>query len=125
MAEATKILVVEDDMIIQMFIQRTLAEGGYSIIGEARSGEEALALTIEHNPALILMDIGIVGGYDGIEAARRILTSHDVKIVFMTGNSDAATIARAKQVSDNPFIFKPIDEVHLLQRVADLLKDQL
>ncbi|CAA6814619.1 MAG: Response regulator receiver domain-containing protein [uncultured Aureispira sp.] len=111
--EGKKIFIVEDDMIIQMFIERILENLGLNIIGEARTGDETLAFLEQEHPDFILMDIGLAGNKDGIETAEIINQKYQIPIIFLTGNSDKPTLARAKKTNPIGFINKPIDEASL------------
>lgn len=108
-----KIFIVEDDMIIQMFIERILSNLGLTIIGEARTGDEVIEFLKTQQPDFILMDIGLAGNKDGIETAQIINQSYDIPIIFLTGNSDKPTLERAKKTNPIGFINKPIDETSL------------
>ncbi|MGH1339682.1 MAG: response regulator [Aureispira sp.] len=108
-----KIFIVEDDMIIQMFIERILSNLGLTIIGEARTGDEVIEFLTKQQPDFILMDIGLAGNKDGIETAQIINQSYDIPIIFLTGNSDKPTLERAQKTNPIGFINKPIDETSL------------
>jgi two-component system, response regulator PdtaR len=116
-----KVLIVEDEFIIQLFIARTLRKGGLEIVGEASSSEEAILIIDKNRPDLILMDIGIKGALDGIEAARFINSVHRIPIAFITGNSDLKTLERASSVHPLAILFKPLDERRLFDKVQELL----
>ena len=118
-----KILVVEDDMIIQMFISKVLSDAGFDVIGEVRTSAEVLDFVEKHDTDLILMDIGIAGPVDGIETANIVRKKFNTPIIFITGNSDQSTIERAKQSSPIDFIFKPIDEQRLKRRLIELNRE--
>lgn len=110
MSEKLKILVVEDDMIIQMFISKTISMAGDEVIGEARNSSEVLQFVKHSKPDLIFMDIGISGKVDGIETAKKLNEFYDIPLIFITGNSDQSTIERAKKANPIDILFKPIDE---------------
>ncbi|MFT5778287.1 MAG: response regulator of citrate/malate metabolism [Crocinitomicaceae bacterium] len=114
-----KIVVVEDDMIIQMFIARVLQTAGFKVVGEARKCSQVLIIVEETKPDLILMDIGLSGDKDGIETAEILMEKFDIPIIFITGNSDAYTLNRAKKVNPVGIIFKPIDENQLRERIIN------
>lgn len=118
--EVRKIFVVEDDLIIQLFITKTLERAGYEVVGDARSGKDTLALLENVKPDLILMDISLVGDMNGVETAHEVNNRHQIPVVFMTGNADDATIEKAKETNPLGFIFKPIDENHLLKKLEEL-----
>jgi two-component system, response regulator PdtaR len=105
-----KIFIVEDDMIIQMFIERILGNLGLSVIGEARTCAETLSFLENSTPDFILMDIGLAGDKDGIETAEIINELYQIPIIFLTGNSDKPTLDRANKTNPIGFINKPIDE---------------
>ncbi len=113
-----KILVVEDDMIIQMFISKTIKMGGDEVIGEARNSSEVLHFVKNCKPDLILMDIGISGEIDGIETAKLLNKSYCIPLIFITGNSDESTIERAKKTNPVDILFKPIDESKLKDNLS-------
>ena len=115
-----KILVIEDDMIIQLFITKVLKSEGYEISGKGRSCEQALQSIAEQIPDLILMDIGIAGGKDGIETAEIINKDHNIPIIFMTGNSDSSTTERALATNPVEILLKPIDEGNLKHKLNQL-----
>ncbi|MBM4242166.1 MAG: response regulator, partial [Euryarchaeota archaeon] len=75
-----KILVVEDDAIASMDIQRTLQLWGYEVVAVASSGEEAVEITEELKPDLILMDVVLKGEMDGIDAAHKIIEILDIPV---------------------------------------------
>ena len=124
MSTAKRILVVEDDMIIQMFISRVLSLAGFKIAGEARNSTDALRLAELMQPDLVLMDIGLMGKMDGIETARAMNRMFDFPILFITGNSDEATINKARDVKHLGFVFKPIDEDRLLSMVEQVFSEE-
>jgi DNA-binding NarL/FixJ family response regulator len=61
------------------------ATPGFAVIGEAESGEEAVDLFEQLTPGLVLMDINLGNGINGIEATRRITTAHpDAKVILLS-----------------------------------------
>lgn len=121
----SKILMVEDDMIIAADISMQLTKFGYEVIGICTRGEDALT-TIENNrPDLILMDIVLIGKMNGIEAAQVILENFQIPLIFLTSNSDDATFQQAITAKPYAFISKPFQKSDLertikltLQRIA-------
>ena len=103
------ILVVEDELIVALDIQRKLRLMGYRTTTAAASGEEALRRIGEHLPDLILMDIKISGDMDGIETARAIRSRYDVPVIYLTAHADEATLERAKTTSPFGYIVKPFE----------------
>ena len=67
-----RILIVEDERIVALDLQRRLARYGYDVVGVASSGDEAVHKALSSSPDLILMDVQLQGVPDGIEASTRI-----------------------------------------------------
>ena len=65
-----KIVIVEDDLIIRLFINKVLSSMGYNIVGEARESNEAINVIKKTIPDIVLLDIGISGEKDGIQTHR-------------------------------------------------------
>ncbi|MFT6502986.1 MAG: DNA-binding NarL/FixJ family response regulator [Crocinitomicaceae bacterium] len=115
-----RILIAEDDMIIQMYLSLVLTKAGYTIVGEARNSEQVLRLAKEKEPDLIILDIGLDGSVDGIDTAEELTQFCRIPFLFLTGNSDESTIKRAKLAGPIGFVFKPIDEVRLVDVIKSL-----
>lgn len=114
-----KLFIVEDDFIIQFYIERIAQKLGYEIVGRARSLTEVEELLKEFKPDLILLDIGLQGEKDGIDIAELINKEYKIPFVFMTGNSDQFTIDRALKTNPLGFIYKPIDEYGLIDKLVE------
>ena len=104
-----RILIVEDEAIVAMDLKLHLQDLGYGVSGLASSGEEAIALAGSLKPALVLMDISLGTGMDGIEAARHV-QALGIPVVFLTAFADDATLARAKDAAPYGYLLKPFDE---------------
>ena len=117
----TKILIVEDEAVIGMHIQNTLIKLGYEVCDCVTSGEEAIRMASELKPDLILMDIILQSGMDGIEAAKIIKDTHGIPVVYMTGNADVQTITRARETSPHGYVLKPINVLHLFSTIDTVL----
>ena len=117
-----KILVVEDEGIVSIDIRNILKQIGYSDTEAAFSAEEALEKIKECSPDLILMDIGLKGEIDGIEAAKIIKEKHNIPVAFLTGYADENTLGRAKSAEPVGYIIKPIDENELKKILVEALQ---
>lgn len=116
-----KILVVEDEGIVSIDIRNMLKKLGYTITGVAFLGEEAVQKTESTQPDLVLMDIGLKGEIDGIEAAKTIRDRFHIPVVFLTGFADENTLMKAKEADPSGFIIKPIKEEELLATIKQAL----
>ncbi|HVP94604.1 MAG TPA: response regulator [Methanoregulaceae archaeon] len=109
----SNILIVDDEAIITMQLEERLTAMGYSVVGMAASGEEAISKAKVTKPDLILMDIVMPGKINGIEAAKIITEELDIPVVFVTSYADDTIIEKAKHVRPYGYIVKPFDELGL------------
>ena len=107
------ILIVDDDRTTASIMQLHLNNFGYHVAGIASSAKEAIKVARDIEPDLVLMDIRLGEGADGIDAAMAISKHMDVPIVFVTSHSDSETLRRAKIVNPVGFINKPLRESDL------------
>lgn len=107
-----KILIVEDDAIESMDIQKRLELLGYHVPYVATRGQEAIEKASELMPDLVLMDISLKGSMDGIEAAQEI-RKLDIPIIYLTAHSDEATVQKAKTTEPYGYIIKPYEHHEL------------
>ena len=108
-----RIIVVEDEAIVARDIEQQLLGLGYDLVGHATTGEQAVALTDELLPDLVLMDIQLAGDMDGIDAAQAIREQFSVPVVFLTAFAADDTLARAKLTEPFGYILKPFSEREL------------
>ncbi len=113
MGAERQILVVEDEVITAMDIQRRLKKMGYDVPVIATTGEEAIKMAKENNPDLILMDIHLYGVMDGIEAASRISSFSNIPIIYLTAYTDNMTLGRARITEPYAYIIKPFKDREL------------
>ena len=102
-----KIMIVDDDFLICEELQGIVTDLEYEVAGVADSGQAAVEMALEVKPDIILMDIVMNNGMDGIEAAGKIMESIDCAVIFVTGYGDDEIIERAKQVEPHGFLLKP------------------
>ncbi|UTB32040.1 MAG: response regulator [Methanobacterium sp. ERen5] len=117
----TKILVVEDDKIISLDIQRVLNAVGYEVPFTVSTGEDAIRFAKELLPDLILMDISLKGDMDGIHAASQI-KNLSIPIIFLTAYKNKSLIERAQDTDPYGYILKPYDEQELTLTIDMALK---
>jgi DNA-binding NarL/FixJ family response regulator len=102
-----RILVCEDDEKLAALVIETLdADGGFIVVARAENGDEAVRLTGEHAPDVVLMDIGMPG-LDGIDATRLIHANDSGQhVVIYTGSDEYAHVARAQDAGAAGFLHK-------------------
>jgi two-component system, cell cycle response regulator DivK len=118
-----KVLVVDDKEENRRLIKKILLFHAYSII-EAATGETAIELAQTELPDLILMDIRLREGIDGIEATQRLKAIPGVAripIVAITASVSPEDVQRALDSGCSGFIRKPIDIDEFPEQVAQYL----
>ncbi|MCK7583556.1 MAG: response regulator [Chromatiales bacterium] len=109
-----QILIVEDESIIAMDIQTCLERNGYSVVGQANSGEDAIEKAEELHPNLILMDITLKAEMNGIEAAAQIRAKHDLPGILLTAFANQSILEQARLTEPYGYILKPFEERDLI-----------
>jgi DNA-binding NarL/FixJ family response regulator len=109
----TSILIVEDEAIVAMDLEQRLGGLGYAVAGTVTNADDALMKAVELQPQLVLMDIALSNGSDGIEAAKRIRGKLDIPIVYLSAHADVATLERAKVTEPSGYVVKPYNEREL------------
>ena len=109
------ILLVEDDAIEAMDIQRILESEGYIVPKIASSGEEAQLILKDFKPDLILMDISLRGDIDGIKTTEIIKENYKIPVIYLTAHSEDKTVQRAKLTDPYAYLIKPFDSNELKQ----------
>ena len=108
------IIIVDDDMFMVMYLEELLAENGYHVAGSACTGEEALEVARKYHPTLVLMDVKLGTGIDGIQTSDNLRKELDIPCIFITGHDDRHLLQRAKQCRPLGYILKPLNEKQFL-----------
>lgn len=124
MEKPTKILIVEDEMVIAANISLQLSDLGYEITGILPRGEEVLAHIQTDMPDIILLDIRLKGEIDGIGTAHEIQRHFEIPIIYLTANTDDEHFNQAKETHPYAFISKPFKKLDL-QRAIELVLERV
>jgi two-component system cell cycle sensor histidine kinase/response regulator CckA len=109
----TKIMVVEDEFIVAKDLKAHLEKLGYQVTSLRATGEEAVKAVGAEQPDLILMDVVLAGGMDGVQAAEAIRGQMDIPVIFLTAYSDQETTERAKTTGPYAYLLKPFERREL------------
>lgn len=115
-------MLVEDELITALDIQRMLERIGYQVSATLSSGEEAVEKVTSIMPDLIIMDIFLSEDMDGIEATDKIIQQVDVPVIFLTANADSNTIKRADTIRHYGYLIKPIKQGDLNSIISTALQ---
>jgi DNA-binding response OmpR family regulator len=101
-------LIVEDEILIALDLERAMTDLGYEVCGIAASDSRARTLAMKDHPDIVLMDVCLSGGREGIETGRWLRKVCGALVVFVTSQTDANTVQRIhEQVPGAPVVPKP------------------
>jgi CheY-like chemotaxis protein len=113
-----RILIVEDDAIIAMYLAMLVVDFGHTVCGTADSASGAIEQAADHRPDLVLMDIRLAKGSSGIDAAWELRARHGLRCIFLSANLDELTKLSLASLNPVDFIGKPVLPV-LLKRALE------
>ncbi|UYQ62931.1 response regulator [Streptomyces peucetius] len=103
---AVRILLCDDHAVVRAGLLALIgSEADIEVVGEAGSGEEAVAMAAKLKPDVVLMDLQLGAGIDGVEATRRI-ASPDVHVLVLTTYDTDADITRAIEAGATGYLLK-------------------
>ena len=108
MSNPPKVMVVEDEAIIALDIQRQLTTAGFAVAGKAQTAEAAFQEIERQHPDIVLMDIRLKGEMDGVQAAAIIRSRYALPVVYLTAHTDGVTLKRAQDTEPFGFLVKPL-----------------
>jgi DNA-binding NarL/FixJ family response regulator len=108
-----QILVVDDDHTTANVMQLYLENFGFEVPETAHSGADAIEKAKKLKPDLVLMDIFLGKGLDGIDAAEAIMKRLLIPVIYVTAHSDEKTLERAQRTNPYGFINKPLRDTDL------------
>src|SRR5438874_8799208 len=116
---AASVVSVEDDPIVRADLRLVLEDAGFSVCADTGDGVEAIELAREHEPDVILLDLGLAR-LDGVETARRILAERTVPIVALTGRSRRLA-QEAIDAGAHSYVLKPFVEEEVVGKLIDAI----
>lgn len=116
------VLIVEDEIFLALELEDAMADLGFHVAGLAPTPDRARSLAQSEVPDLVLMDVCLEGGREGIETARWLRDVCGAEIVFVTGQSDPETFERIKsRVPGAPILNKPVNHQRLADAVSGVM----
>ena len=118
-----KILVVDDQPEVRELVSVTLEVGPYQILA-ASSGEEALAVARQELPQLMLLDVMMPAGPDGLEVCRQLKSdpaTASITIVMLTSKGQDWDREAGFEAGANDYFVKPFSPLELIQKVEEVL----
>lgn len=122
MSSSSRILIVEDEAEMALFLKQRLESKGYSI-HIAKNGQDALNQAAQVQPDLVILDVGLpdLNGYDVCERLRKIYTPQAVPVLMLTAKNDPMDKFRGFDNGTDAYLTKPFDLAELEKTIAMLL----
>lgn len=121
-----KLLIVEDQADIRRLIRWSLEDSGFQI-EEAANGTTGLELAKKHKPELMLLDVMMPGGLDGIEVCKAVKAdptlTHTI-IIMLTAKASSKDHEQARDAGADSFLPKPFSPARLLELIEALMKQR-
>ncbi len=111
-----RIVIADDEPIIRMDLRRTLENMGHVVTGEAGDGKQAVEMTRESKPDVVILDIKMPG-MDGIDAAKLISTEGIAPVLLLTAYSQKDLVERARDAGVFAYLVKPFKETDLMPAI--------
>lgn len=116
-----RVLVVDDDPRICRLLTRLLTTEGYAV--ESAPNGHVMWRALQAQPFdLVILDLRLPGGKDGLELARRLRAESNVSLIMLTGRSDAVDKVIGLELGADDYITKPFDRRELLARIRSVLR---
>jgi DNA-binding NarL/FixJ family response regulator len=90
-------LIVDDEIMFALNLEPDMQALGFDICDLAANGQQASQLAMSNQPDVVLMDVNLEGGREGIEVARWLNKVCEAPVVFVTAYSDQDTVERIHQ----------------------------
>ena len=105
----TRVVIAEDEALIRLDLKEMLEEEGYSVVGEAGDGQQAVELAREHRPDLVILDVKMPM-LDGISAAEKIAEESIAPVLMLTAFSQRDLVERARDAGAMAYLVKPFSK---------------
>jgi AmiR/NasT family two-component response regulator len=111
-----RILIADDESLIRLGLRRMLEEAGHEVVAAAPDGRTAVRMAGDLDPELAILDIKMPG-YDGLEAARRIVAARPIPIILLTAYGQRDLVEQATHAPVMAYLVKPVKEPELLATI--------
>lgn len=113
----TKVLIVEDSMIVSFHLRILLEGNGYKVVACLTRGEDVEEAFKFYKPDIILLDVMLDGTMSGIEAALLVRKQAPCPIIFMSALSDVASLEAIQHIENTFQVGKPFDDEDVMRTI--------
>jgi two-component system, response regulator PdtaR len=117
------IMIVEDDYLIALDVEAGLRDAGFVVTETASTAEEAIAIARSAQPAIVVMDIRLLGKRDGIDAALELYRDYGIRCIFATAHGDRDVKLRAEAARPLGWVQKPYSVAMLIEAIRNGLQE--
>jgi len=117
----TVVVLVEDDPNIADLVDLYLRKDGYRVY-QAADGQSGLDLVRDRQPKLVILDVGLPGGLDGLDVCRRLRSTSDVPIIMLTARDGEIDRVLGLELGADDYVTKPFSPRELVARVRAILR---
>ena len=116
----TRVVIADDQNVSRGFFEMYVrASMNYELLAGVRTAEEAVAFVDSHETDLLILDVMMQDGIDGLTAAEKIKQRHpDIKIILTTSASETSWEEKAREIGVESFWYKEYD-IHGIQEIMD------
>ncbi|MBF0324376.1 MAG: response regulator [Alphaproteobacteria bacterium] len=118
-----KVLVVDDQEFVRTIVKKMLQQLGVQTVLEAQDGNSGLGAVVRDAPDLVICDVQMrpMDGFGFIKMLRATPAVSHTPVIMLTAHTDAATVARAKELDIGAFLAKPILPPALKEKIVRVL----
>ena len=122
---APRVLIVDDHQLAREGLKAVLSAGGIEVVGVAETGEEAITLVERLGPDVVLMDVRLGDGIDGLEATRRIAAmDHPTKVIMLTLHDMPGYVRQALSAGAAGYVLKDTEIGDLRAAIDQVMAGQ-
>ena len=114
-------VVVEDDQHIADLVELYLRQEGFRVV-QANTGERGIEAVRNQRPKMVILDVGLPGGMDGLEVCRRLRADTDVPILMLTARDGEIDRVLGLELGADDYVTKPFAPRELVARVRAILR---
>ncbi|CAM5507439.1 Protein-glutamate methylesterase/protein-glutamine glutaminase [Streptomyces purpurascens] len=112
----TRVVIAEDEALIRLDLKEMLEEEGYTVVGEAGDGEQAVELAREHGPDLVILDVKM-SKMDGISAAEKIAEENIAPVLMLTAFPQRDLVERARDAGAMAYLVEPLSKTDVVPAI--------
>ena len=118
-----KILIIDDQEFVRTIVKKMLAQLGVAQVTEAQDGHSGLEVAVRETPDLVICDIQMrpIDGFGFVRSLRSTPGVTATPVIMLTAHTDAATVARARELDVGAFLAKPVLPPALKEKIIRVM----